>query len=129
MMRCLPLALFAAGLLANGGPAEPTPRLTVKDNGHTVKMKIGAEFSLVLRQNITTGYSWQVVSSGDPVAKQIGEPASVPDSSLHGAGGMVTFRFRAAAEGTGQLKLVYVRPWEKETRPAESFAVTVVVAR
>jgi inhibitor of cysteine peptidase len=127
-MRCLSFALAAVGLFTASVWAEST-RLTARDNGRTVAMRKGTEFSLALRQNITTGYSWQIVSHGEPAVEQVGESTFVPDSSLHGAGGTVTFRFRAAAEGRGELKLVYTRPWEKDARPAGTFTATIVVEK
>lgn len=128
-MRCLSFALAAVGLFTASGWAESTLCLTAKDHGRTVVMRKGTEFSLALRQNITTGYSWQVVSHGEPAVDQVGESAFAPDSSLHGAGGTVTFHFRAAAEGRGELRLVYARPWEKDAKPAGTFAATIVVEK
>jgi inhibitor of cysteine peptidase len=129
VIRCLSFALAAVALVAAGGWAESGLRLTAKDNGRTVAMQKGTQFSLALRQNITTGYSWQVVSHGEPAVEQVGEGAFAPDTSLHGAGGTVTFHFRAVAVGRGELSLVYTRPWEKDAKPADTFAVTIVVER
>ena len=84
---------------------------------------------LALSQNPSTGYSWQVVSSGGPVLQQAGEPTFTPDSKLHGAGGTATYRYKAVVEGTSALKLVYRRPWEKDVAPAASFEVTIVVRK
>ena len=129
MLKAIALGLVAICAIAALVGADSARRLTAKDNGRKVAMRKGTEFDLALRQNVTTGYSWQVVSHGKPVVEQVGEGAFVADSTLHGAGGTVTFRFRAVAEGEGTLKLVYVRSWEKNVKPADTFAATIVVAK
>jgi len=120
----LPLALLA--LLAAGGAAPL--RLGPADNGRHVALAVGERFSLALRQNPTTGYSWRVTSSGEPVIEQEGEPSYVPDGPQRGGGGTLTYRFRAARTGRAELVLVYARPWEKDVAPAEEFRLTVDVA-
>jgi inhibitor of cysteine peptidase len=61
------------------------------------------------------------------VIRQVGEKRFVEDSKLHGAGGIATYTFEAAAVGTAELRLAYSRPWEKDTEPAERFALKVTV--
>jgi len=129
MLKAAALALVSIGAIPALGWAEAALRLGAKDHGRAVTVRLGAEFTLALRQNVTTGHSWQVVSHGEPAVEQVGEGAFVADSSLHGAGGTVTFRFRAVAAGRGEIRLVYRRPWEKETKPADEFSATIVVEK
>lgn len=105
-----------------------TVHLDARDNGRRVEVQVGQRLTLELRANFSTGYSWQVVSPGEPVIDQLGEPSFTADSHRVGAGGTLHYELRAHQAGTAELKLVYVRPWEKGVRPADSFAVTVVVA-
>ncbi len=112
---------------ATGGSA--TVRLGAQDNGRRVALRVGQRFTLELRANLSTGYSWRVVSSGEPVIRQLGEPTFTEDSHMAGAGGTLRYEFRAEQAGTAALELVYVRPWEKDAKPADTFAVTVVVTR
>jgi len=128
--------LLAAGTGAAPGDAEESAgqppsgaRLSARDHGGTVRMRVGHRFTVSLRANPSTGYSWQVASSGEPVLRQLGEPTFVEDSRRAGAGGTLTFSFRAEQAGTAALQLVYVRPWEKGKEPADTFAVTVVVTK
>ena len=104
-------------------------RLEARDSGRRLELRVGQRFSVALRANLSTGYSWKVVASGEPEVRMEGEPAFVADSHMAGAGGTLTYRFRAARAGTGVLKLVYVRPWEKDAKPADAFVVTVVVTK
>ncbi|MBZ5590471.1 MAG: protease inhibitor I42 family protein, partial [Acidobacteriia bacterium] len=127
MLRPLLLGLWTFTFVAVCVSAGPTVRLTAKDNGRTITVRKNAGLALTLSENPSTGYSWQVVSSGRPVIQQTGEPTFKPDSRLHGAGGTAFYRFKAVVEGTSTLKLVYRRPWEKDVDPAASFEVNIVV--
>ena len=129
MLRGAAFALVMVCAIAALVRAESALHLTARDNGRKMAMREGTEFDLALRQNVTTGYSWRVVSHGEPAVEQVGEGAFVADSTLHGAGGTVTFRFRAVTVGEGTLELVYARPWEKERKPADTFAATIVVQK
>jgi inhibitor of cysteine peptidase len=122
----LALAALVSSWSATGG--EPR-HLEAGDSGSTVKLAKGDAFTVVLKENRTTGYSWSVVVKGEPVLEQAGEPRYVEDSKLHGAGGLVTYSFNVVAAGTATLRLAYARPWEKEVKPAETFEVTVVVEK
>ena len=104
-------------------------RLGAADNGRRLELRVGQTFTLELRANFSTGYSWQVVSSGAPVIRRLGEPTFTPDDHRAGAGGTLRYEFRAERTGTAELKLVYVRPWEKDAKPADAFSLTVVVTK
>ena len=141
-MRTIPLALAAllavaavpAGCAgtreaALGAPGRESGdvRVDARDNGGTVELRDGGHLLVQLRANYSTGYSWNVVSSGEPVLRQAGPPTYARDSERIGAGGTATFEFVAERKGTASLRLVYVRPWEKDVEPAEAFSLTVVV--
>lgn len=76
--------------------------------------------------NPTTGYTWEVISDGSPQLASLGTNYSQA-STLCGAGGTFTFYFKAIAEGTSHLKLIYDRPWEKDTAPSNTFDVNVII--
>lgn len=104
-------------------------RLGARDDGRRLELRVGRGFTLALRANLSTGYSWKVVSSGEPVLRRLGEPAFTEDSHRAGAGGTLTYEFRAEQAGTASLALVYVREWEKDAKPAATFTLTVVVTK
>ncbi len=104
-------------------------RLEARDSGRRVELRVGQRFSVALRANDSTGYSWKVVSSGGPVLRMLGEPAFVEDSRRAGAGGTATYEFRAEEAGDAALRLVYVRAWEKDAKPSQTFSLTVVVTK
>ena len=105
--------------------------LTEMDNGKTIELSTGQTLKITLTSNPSTGYSWEKVSGEETVIKPIGEPAFVSDPNPSGAvgvGGKTTFTLEAAGmSDETTLKLVYHRPWEKDTLPIQTFEVKVVV--
>jgi predicted secreted protein len=105
--------------------------LTEMDNGKTIELSTGQTLKITLTSNPSTGYSWEKVSGEETVIKPIGEPAFVSDPNPSGAvgvGGKTTFTLEAAEmSDETTLKLVYHRPWEKDTLPIQTFEVKVVV--
>jgi predicted secreted protein len=102
-------------------------KVTEADAGRTVDLKEGDVLEVVLEGNPTTGYNWGVESLEASILNQVGDPMFQPDTDLIGAGGKITFRFRASATGRTLLKLVYQRWWEKGVPPLDEFEVTVRV--
>jgi inhibitor of cysteine peptidase len=112
---------------ARGGAS--VVRLTARDGGRRIDVRLGQRITVELPANPSTGYSWDVVSSGEPVVGPLGEPAFTASSHLPGAGGTLRYVFRAREAGTAELRLVYSRRWERDVAPADTFTVTVVVTR
>lgn len=101
-----------------------------EDQGSTVELEVGQTLVVELISNPTTGYSWQVLELDAGVLAQQGEPEYVEDSQsegLVGAGGTETFRFEALLAGQTTLSLGYLRPWEENVDPIETFTITVTV--
>lgn len=117
-----------------GGPSTATAdkelALTADNDGETITLKVGQEFTIALKSNPSTGYGWEAIPLPEPVVEQVGEATYTPDENSDrrvGVGGTSTFRFKAVAAGKGPLKLVYRRPWERNVAPATSFSVKLVV--
>ena len=106
-----------------------TVRLEARDSGRRLELRVGQRFSVALRANYSTGYAWKVLSSGEPVIRMHGEPAFVEDSRQAGAGGTATYEFRAEEAGDAALRLVYVRAWERDAKPAGTFSLSVAVTK
>ncbi len=126
--------LFAGLLIvAMAGCAEcPTANyeLTADDNGRQLQLLTGDTLSVELKSNPTTGYRWQFVAPDDPgVLNSTGDEFIAPQTERCGAPGRQKLSFTAAASGETVLRLDYVRPWEKDTPPMQSFRVPVVVKR
>ena len=117
----LPLALMAAG--------EPAI-FTADSDGKTLTLQVGERFDVTLPGNFTTGYSWEILQGLGGVVELAGKPSYRSDSkdkNRVGAGGTVTFHFKAAAAGTAELKLVYHQSWIRDEPPAKYFQLSVEV--
>jgi inhibitor of cysteine peptidase len=123
-MSTLPI-IFLAVLF---GASVPTSvKVTEKDLGRTVVMKVGDVLEVVLKGNPTTGYIWDVASPDRGILKKLGEIEFKPDRPARGAGGNMILRFETAKAGEALLNLIYHRPFEKNKPPIRTFEVTIIV--
>ena len=123
------LVAATAGCAATS-PAPTHCELTAKDDGRQLRLALGDVFSVELASNPTTGFHWQLADAGSSgVLAPAGDEFHAPDTERCGTPGVQKLSFRAAAPGETVLKLVYVRPWEKNRPPMRSFQVTVTVDR
>ena len=126
------LGSLLLGLAACSGKQSAPLTVTGQNNGQTVTLKPGQVLVVRLESNPTTGYAWQLLAADPAVIKQVGEAGFTPApvaTGVVGAGGTAEWRFAAAGEGTTTIILNYRRPWEKDTRPAQTFTLTVTVKR
>jgi inhibitor of cysteine peptidase len=101
--------------------------LTEADAGRTVELRTGDRLAVSLAGNPTAGYSWEVAAVDARVLAPAGQPAYHASSASMGSGGVFAFEFEAVAAGQTALRLAYRRPWEKRRRPAQTYAVHVMV--
>lgn len=107
-----------------------TVKVKEKDSGTTVSLHVGDILEVTLEGNPSTGYMWQRTAGGEDVLKQVGQPEikySDKNKRIVGAPADVCFRFEAVPRGNVTLKLAYLRPWEKDVKPAKTFEVPVEV--
>ncbi len=84
---------------------------------HTIKVKLGDNFSLTLESNPTTGYSWKANFNSRQLklVSQKFEPRQSDDQQLiAGRGGQEVFEFQALKAGNTKIEFHYLRPWEKD---------------
>ena len=142
MKRLIPLlvvvALFAGASAlqakddAAGPPkkVEKSTRLTDADNKKTVALAAGTSFDIALKGNATTGFQWQVGKIEGDAVQQIGKDDYIPDkhpAGMTGVGGKAVFHFKAMKAAKTKIRLVYVRPWEKDAKPAQTTNYVVVI--
>ena len=102
--------------------------LTEADNNGQVTLKQGQELTIALEANPTTGYRWELAECNQSILIQQGESSDAASQPVRpGSSGLESWRFAAKAEGETELRLVYHRPWEEDTEPAQTFTVKVVV--
>ena len=119
----LALLLNAASVRAGA----PLLSLGENDSGRHVQLRPGQEMDVVLFENGTTGYQWQIVPVSGGVLEEAAKPDFKPSSGLIGAGGKKTFHFKATSPGRTILRLVYRRPWEANVLPIKTFLVRITV--
>ncbi len=101
------------------------------DGDSQLQVPTGGIFYLSLASNPTTGYEWMVASGGgDQIIKKTGSsyrPHDALDLALAGQGGRQYWRFQAVQEGSTDLQLQYVRPWES-VQPQQKYNLKVIVS-
>ena len=103
--------------------------LNEKDNGRAVSLTGNQSLQITLPSNISTGYSWNIVSIDSAILKEIGEKEYVQTIKRKGGAGHTIFRFKPAGKGKFSLKLAYYQGqgWEKNTPHEKTFTVTLSV--
>ncbi len=120
-------AVLAAALGGCGEGGKSQSSGTV----NTMKVTAGRDFTLSLKSNQTTGYQWQLDGPLDEKVVRYESKEYKADQSRAGqnvgAGGVEIWKFKAVGKGSTDIRMKYVRPWEKDTKPAEQrvFKVTV----
>jgi inhibitor of cysteine peptidase len=101
--------------------------ITEADNGKTINLENGETFYLKLKENPSTGYSWQLnLSQGLNILSDeyIQDPAP---EGYTGVSGTHQWKIKAITEGSQQIKGIYKRPWENETGTEDKFILNVEV--
>ncbi len=102
-------------------------RIDATYNGKTVTVPLNGTLIVSLDSNATTGYAWALDSVDATILESKGSEYIAPVTTLIGAGGTEEWTFNAIAVGQTTLKLKYVRSFEPEEEPADTFEVTVTV--
>jgi len=117
------IALFLFALLTLAVSVAATADVDV-----VVHEKLHKKFEIALAANPTTGYGWQLDGKLDPkLLKLVGSRYSGPRSKLVGAGGEELWTFQAVGRGKSRIGLRYVRPWEKDGKPARNCVYEIVI--
>jgi inhibitor of cysteine peptidase len=131
LMIYLILAAIPVAVCAAPNEAGYTKVITENYNGKTIQIKQGDSIYLRLKENPSTGYSWQLsLNKGLSLLSTRYYP---PDSSkssqrlIVGAAGIHLWKIEAVARGSQQVKGIYRRSWEKVTGREQTFILTVKV--
>ncbi len=102
--------------------------LTAEDDGDSFSVKEGGTISVALEANPSTGFMWELELE-DPEAsllEQLREPSFVSDDpEAAGAGGIMTYTFRAVDPGEMVVRMVYLPPDGSE--PTDAFEIDLTV--
>jgi inhibitor of cysteine peptidase len=93
-----------------------------------IEIYVGDEFVITLDSNRTTGYQWKFAGPLDyGMLEFIRSEYIVHSKTQPGRGGRERWHFRATDTGVTLVILKYVRPWEKDQRPAKTAVFKVIV--
>jgi inhibitor of cysteine peptidase len=93
-----------------------------------IEVATGQEFTVTLKSNPSTGYGWQLATPVDETkVKFLRSVFNAPKTDRVGAPGVELWIFEAVGKGETTISLKYVRPWEKDTAPAETATCNVVI--
>jgi inhibitor of cysteine peptidase len=132
MRRLLVVLFWLAGISCLFAAQQKPLELTAADNGKTNSVIAGQAIVVSLKGNITTGYGWELAGIDGKSVVPVGEikyRADAHPEGMVGAGGVFQAKFKALKPGKTTIRLKYCRPWEKNEKPAESFAITLLVER
>jgi inhibitor of cysteine peptidase len=98
------------------------------NNEQGIALQRGQVLVVSLNAQLGTGFGWHVVEyDRDKLKLLAGPKIEAPDRPGLGVPQPEIFRFEATANGSATVLLHYKRSWEKNTPPAKTFRLTVVV--
>ena len=123
------VALLAViGLLVASCGGSSVVNLTDVDSGSEVEVSTGDEVRIELDANATTGYEWVVAEGSELTFLELVDSEYLePDTGLVGAPGIQVFEFEVAGEGSGILRLEYLRSFEKLPVPERVVEFIILV--
>ena len=125
-VHIIPLALLILAV-ASCAPQPTTLTVGAAQSGASIDLRVGDTLMVALESNPSTGFDWVLIGPTAP-ALDPGQRTYASSGTALGAAGTVTYRFRAAAEGTARLLIHYRRSWES-LPPERTFELTVRVSR
>jgi inhibitor of cysteine peptidase len=127
MFLVLAAVVFAVGFAEKPETAETGQIVTEADNGTTISLKNGENFTLQLRENPSTGYSWQInLTEGLSILSDNYTQDEAPEG-MAGVPGTHSWIIEAVDQGSQQVNGIYKRPWENTTGTEDNFTLTVEV--
>ena len=125
-MTIIFLSIIATASIVFGVPEESVQQvITENDSGKSIALQNGETFSLKLKENPTTGYSWQLkLSPGLSVLSENYTQDPAPEGNT-GVGGVHLWEIKVVAPGSQQIKGIYRQAWENITGAEETFKLNI----
>jgi inhibitor of cysteine peptidase len=125
-MKKLAVLLLLASMLSS--TCDKSTENVAPNLKATYTVGVHEDFTIVMKSNPTTGYSWRWVNSGTvAVVDSIGE-SYVPDKPmLDGSGGKEVWKFRGVKTGRDTLIFEYCRPWDPQSTADTNIVVVKVL--
>ncbi len=122
------LVLLALLLLPGRAlPAQDAAPLILDAKSDTTDISLvrGQEVQIVLKENPSTGYTWNVLQQDPEKLVLVRKVFLPPEKTVPGAPGKARFVFKAIGSGSTTLELGYFRSWEGGQNAAEHFQLTI----
>lgn len=137
-IRCIRLFFFVLVLfcvviiMANEEEKEKKIFTMSECNESSITVNSTGEFSIKIKSNPTTGYSWAVqeIKPNDLVkylSVKTEEPGEGSQPPKLGAPTYEILTFEALKPGKVEIFLNYRRPWEKDVAPIKTYKVLVTI--
>jgi inhibitor of cysteine peptidase len=103
--------------------ATTVKTFTEADNGTTIStIALNESFRISLKENPTTGYTWNVTVS--PGLILLSDNYIAPKDAMPGAGGVHEWNLKAIKSGNQTFNAIYKRSWEKTVGNETAFVMT-----
>ena len=127
----LTLAMIPMALCAKINPVSQQTAITENDTGKTIYLKNGDIFYLRLKENPSTGYSWQLTLSRGLsllMDKYYSPDYFKKDGRFTvGAAGFHSWEIKTMARGNQQIRGIYKRSWDEDTGNEQTFKINVKI--
>lgn len=101
------------------------------DEKNKLLIKGSVTFGLLLRSNLSTGFSWGLVNSDKIEVVSFIETADYESGNNElkrfGSGDFEMFVFKTIKSGETELEFIYFRPWEKDKEPEKKVMVKISI--
>jgi inhibitor of cysteine peptidase len=104
---------------------ESVMELTEEQNGGLAALIVNDILRVTIDGVPSTGFTWEPENLDTTLLEQQGEPTFTATSNLKGSGGNYVFTFKAIKAGVTTLRLIYHRPFEKDTPPERIYEVQI----
>lgn len=120
------LAIVAGGNIGVAQTSTATVTVAERQNGSTIELSKGQTLVIRLSAQLGTGFSWAIQKT-DGVAMELVKSDTEGGTGMPGAAETQVFVLKPAKTGTAKIELAYRQPWMRDTPPAKTFNLQVIV--
>jgi len=115
---------FIAGNILLAGCAGSGSTAAYTDPDKIIWVRVGQEFTISLKANPTTGYTWDALSPASWL-QMVEKSYKADEPVLAGSGGVENFRFKALGKGQTTITMDYGRLMDSKAAQTKVFTVEV----
>lgn len=98
--------------------------LTTDDNGSEVVLKLGDSIKILLEENATSGYTWELNNDLPEQLVEIENDFKTSNQEGIGVSGQRVLTYQVQKKGNGVLSLKYWQFWNGDTSIADKFEIS-----